>query len=183
MKRPCNFARRALPLCAAVCLGVFALPFAGAQGDAAKPASKSAAKPAAKPAKREGSLGGAGASGPFLSKDELRQCLAEQDRMKQETADVVAAQKKLAADRTEIDRVSAELDAERPKVDVSNKEAVDAYNARLQAKNKLVADYQVAAPAFNQRVDKLDADDKAFAKNCKERRYFQDEYDEIKAGK
>lgn len=184
MKRFATIGRRALPLVAAVCLGAFAAPPVFAQSDASKPAATpAAAKPAAKAAKREGSLGGAGASGAFLTKDELRQCLAEQDRMKQETADVVAAQKKLAADRAEIDRVSAELDADRPKVDVSNKEAVDAFNARLQAKNKLVADYQAAAPAFNQRVDKLDADDKAFTKNCKERRYFQDEYDEIKAGK
>ena len=63
------------------------------------------------------------------------------------------------------------------------KDAVDAFNARLQAKGKLVADYQAAAPAFNARVDKLDADDKAFTTNCRDRKYFQDEYDEIKAGK
>lgn len=181
MNRPQNFARTPLRLLVAGFVTVFALQTAMAQSGTAKPPAKSAAKPAAK--QREGSFGGGSASGPMLTKDELRQCLAEQDRMKQETADVVATQKKLAADRAEIDRVSKELDADRPNVDVSNKDAVDAFNARLQAKAKLVADYQAAAPAFNARVDKLDADEKAFTKNCRDRRYFEDEYDEIKAGK
>lgn len=140
--------------------------------------------PAAKAAKpREGSLGGGTASGPMLTKDELRQCLAEQDRLKNETTEVVATQKKLAKDRAEIERISAELDADRPKVDVSNKDAVDAFNVRLQEKGKMVADYQAAGQTFNQRVDKLDADDKSFTKDCRDRRYFEDEYDAIKAGK
>lgn len=150
----------------------------------AKTAANPPAKPAAKASKqREGSLGGGTASGPMLTKDELRQCIAEQDRLKQETSEVSATQSKLKAQRADIDRMSAELDADRPKVDVGNKEAVDAFNARLQAKGKLVADYQAAGTQFNQRVDKLDADDQAFTKNCKDRRYFEDEYDEIKAGK
>ena len=184
MNRFQNFVRRGLPLVSAALVSAFAMQAAVAQGSARKPAAAPAAKPAAKPAKpREGSLGGGSASGPLLTKDELRQCLAEQDRLKQETADVVATQRQLAKDRTEIDRVGAEIDADRPKVDVSDKAAVDAFNARLQAKGKLVADYQAAAPAFNQRIDKLDADDKAFTKNCRDRKYFEDEYDAIKAGK
>lgn len=161
------------------CVGAFALQAAMA---ADKPPPAKSAAPA-KAAKREGTIGGGTGSGPFLSKDELRACMTEQDRMKKETTDVVATQQQLAKDRAEIDRLTAELDAERPKVDVSNKEAVDAFNARLQDKGKKVSDYQATAQAFNQRVDKLDADDKAFAKSCKDRRYFEDEYDAIKAGK
>lgn len=181
MNRRQNIACTPLRLLIVACVTVFAAQAAIAQSGTAKPPAKSAAKPAAK--QREGSLGGGSASGPMLTKDELRQCLAEQDRLKQETAEVVATQKKLAADRAEIDRVSAALDADRPNVDLGNKDAVDAFNARLQAKGKLVADYQAAAPTFNARIDKLDADDKAFTKNCRDRRYFEDEYDEIKAGK
>ena len=44
-----------------------------------------------------------------------------------------------ARDRAEIDRESRALDADRPNVDVSKQDAVDAFNARLQAKGKLVA--------------------------------------------
>lgn len=189
MNRLQILARMWLPLITAGVVSVFAMQAAVAQSAATKSPAKSTAKPAAqsttKPAtkQREGSLGGGTATGPVLTKDELRQCLAEQDRLKQETSDVVATQKKLASDRAEIDRVGAAIDAERPTVDVSNGDAVDAFNARLQAKGKLVADYQAAAPAFNQRVDKLDADDKAFTKNCRDRKYFEDEYNEIKAGK
>ena len=181
MNRLQNIACTQLRLLIAGFATVFAAQAAMAQSGAPKPPAKSAAKPAAK--QREGSFGGGSASGPMLTKDELRQCLAEQDRLKQETAEVVATQKKLASDRAEIDRESRALDADRPNVDVSKQDAVDAFNARLQAKGKLVADYQAAAPAFNARIDKLDADDKAITKNCRDRRYFEDEYDEIKAGK
>jgi hypothetical protein len=41
----------------------------------------------------------------------------------------------------------------------------------------------VAAPAFNDRVDKLDAAKQSFAKDCADRRYREDDYDAIKAGK
>lgn len=180
-----SLARARWHLLLAGILGAFALQSATAadKSTPASPPAKAAAKPAKPTKAREGSLGGGSASGPMLTKDELRQCIAEQDRLKKETGEVVATQQKLAKDRAELERVSAEIDADKPKVDLSNKEAVDAFNARLQAKGKLVTDYQAAASHFNDRVDKLDADDKAFTKNCKDRRYFEDEYDEIKAGK
>ncbi len=167
------------------CLGAFALQSATAadKSTTASPPAKAAAKPAKPTKAREGSLGTGTASGPMLTKDELRQCIAEQDRLKKETSEVVTTQQKLAKDRTELERVSAEIDADKPKVDLSNKEAVDTFNARLQAKGQFVTDYKAAASQFNDRVDKLDADDKTFTKNCKDRRYFEDEFDEIKAGK
>jgi len=177
-----SMARVRWPVLLAGCLGAFALHSATAadKSTTASPPAKAAAKPTQP---REGSLGNGTSSEPMLTKDELRQCIAEQDRLKAERTEVVAIQQKLAKDRTELERVSAEIDADKPKVDLNNKEAVDAFNARLKAKGKLAADYQAAALAFNDRATKLNADDRTDTKKCKERRYFEVDYDAIKAGK
>jgi hypothetical protein len=148
----------------------------------AKTAPKTPAKAAdGKPA--EGSLGSGAGSGTLMTRDELRQCLDEQDRMKQETAAIVSTQAALAKDRAEIDRVSSAIDADRASVNRSDQAAVDAFNERWKARTKLIEAYQAAAPEFNRRVDKLDADQQAYAKNCKDRRYDEKDFNALKAAK
>ena len=66
---------------------------------------------------------------------------------------------------------------------VADEAAVNAYNARVRQRTKLVEEYRAAAPVFNARVDKLAEDRKAYAAGCADRRFFEDDYDAIKAGK
>jgi hypothetical protein len=157
-------------------------PAAGAD-TATSPSAKTPAKAPAKAASappREGSLGKG--TGALLTKDQLKQCMAEQDRMKQEGDDLVQTQAALAKTRSDIERLGSELDAEKATVDRSNQVAVDAYNERLRSRAKMIEDYKIAAPQFNQRVDKLSADRQGYAKDCADRRYLEEDYDAIKAG-
>jgi len=147
-----------------------------------RPPAKSPAK-AADAKSPAGSLGKGSGSGPLLTREELRQCMTEQDRMKKETADIVLTQAALARDRAEIDRVSAAIDADRAGVDRSDQAAVDAFNERANARTKLIEAYRAAAPQFNQRVDKLEADQQAYDKACTDRRYDEQDMNAIKAGK
>lgn len=166
---------RGLALAAAVAF-TLAGPFARAADAPAKaPAKPAAAKP------REGSLGKG--SGPLLTREQLRQCMAEQERVKQEGSAAAEAQAALAKERSEIDRLGAELDADRATLDRTSPAAVDGFNERARARDKRVADYLAATPLFNERVDKLDADKEAYRKACADRRYFEDDFDAIKAGK
>lgn len=142
----------------------------------AKPAAKSAAP-------REGSFGKGTSTLPFLTRDQLRQCLAEQDRIKTESADLAQAQARLDKDRADIERLGTELAADKAKVDTSDEAAVNAYNERARQRAKRIEDFKAAAPLFNQRVDKLVADRQAFATACADRRYFEDDLDDIKAGR
>jgi hypothetical protein len=172
---------RLLALAASACLTIVAPAALGA--DAAAPAGtvkRPAKAPAARPAEATGQASGANA---LLTRDELRQCVTERERMKQETADIVQAQAALARDRAEIDRVSASIDADRGGVDRGDQAAVDAFNERAKARTRLIEAYQAAAPKFNQRIDKLDADKQAYAKACDDRRYDEKDLDAIKAGK
>jgi hypothetical protein len=152
--------------------------------DATSPPAKAATPKASTKAASQPREGGFGkGSGPLLSREQLRQCLTEQDRLKQEAADVLQTQKTLESDRAEIDRTGVELKADKDTLDRTSQAAIDAFNARIQAREKQVEAYKVAAPAFNDRVDKLDAAKQSFAKDCADRRYREDDYDAIKAGK
>lgn len=138
---------------------------------------------AASPKPREGSFGKGSSTLPLLTRDELRQCMNEQDRIKKEGADLAQAQARMDGERSEIERMGTELEADKAKVDVSDEAAVNAYNARVRQRTKLVEEYRAAAPVFNARVDKLAEDRKAYAAGCADRRFFEDDYDAIKAGK
>ena len=174
---------RSLALVTGLALAL-AAPLASAADAPVKAPNTAPAKTPAKAADakpREGSLGKG--SGPLMTREQLRQCLAEQERLKQEGAAAAQAQGVLAKDRADIDRLGAELEADKASLDRTSQAAVDGYNERARARDKRVADYVAAAPLFNQRVDTLDAAKEAYAKDCASRRYFEDDYDAIKAGK
>lgn len=170
-------ASAACALSAVPAIAADAVPAAGTKAPA-KPPAKAAVVPA-----REGSLGKGKASGPLLTREQLRQCMAEQDRLKQEATSLVQAQAEFGKTRAEIDRQGAEIAAELATLDRTSQAAVDAYNAKLRDRAKLSEGYQAAAPAFNERVDKLDADKQAFTKDCADRRYLDDDFDAVKGGK
>ena len=174
---------RALAVGAAFAL---AAPVRAADAPVPKPPATAAAKAAAKPAdakSREGSLGKGTASGPLLTREQLRQCIAEQDRLKQEAADALQTQRGLDKDRVEIDRLGVVLKTDLESLDRTSQAAIDAFNARVQEREKMAEAYRAATPVFNQRVDKLEADRESFAKDCADRRYREDDFDAIKAGK
>ena len=162
------------------------LPPALAAGPAASPpAAKAPAKAAATPSAnaKPGEAPVGKGSGPVMSRDELRRCMTEDDRLKKETADILETQKSMQQNRSEIDRLGAELEAEKATVDRSSQAAVDAFNEKSRARGKLIEDYKAAAPLFNERVDKLAAGQQGYAKGCGDRKYLESDYDDIKAGK
>ncbi len=183
MNRPC-FASRQRILTWTLSLGCALVAPVAIGADASSAPTKAATPKASTKAAAQPREGGFGKSnGPLLTRDQLRQCMTEQDRLKQETADILQTQKALEIDRAEIDRTGVELKADKETLDRTSQAAIDAFNAKIQAREKQVEAYKVAAPAFNDRFDKLDAAKQAFAKDCADRRYREDDYDAIKAGK
>lgn len=185
------------PRCAAVLALACALCVSAARAADTPPAKAKAAasapaggstgtRPVAKPteaAPREGAFGKGTSTLPILTKDQLRQCVAEQDRMKKEGNDLAQAQAKMEKDRAEIERLGAELEADKAKVDTTDEAAVNAYNDRARQRTKMIEEFKGGAPAFNARVDKLVVDRQAYAAACADRRFFEEDYEAIKAGK
>jgi uncharacterized protein involved in exopolysaccharide biosynthesis len=154
------------------------LPLAAAVGLALAGASAHAASP-----KREATLGGGKGSGPIMSMAQLRTCVAQQSRIQGQNDEMAKAQQQLTTDRAEIDRNSAALKDELAALDRTNEEAVKAYVAKAQAHDKVIDDYQARVPQFNTQVEALQAQRAAYAKDCEGRRYLEDDYKDIKAGK
>lgn len=162
---PAPLARRLLPLFAA--------------GLALAAASVLAAPP--KP--REGALGGGKAGGPIMSMVQLRACVGQQNRIQAGNEEAAKVQQQLTAERAEIDGEAELLKKDLPGVDRTNQGAIDAYVARAQAHDKRIDAHEARVPLFNAQVEALNAERAAYAKACEGRRYLEDDYKDIKAGK
>ena len=149
------------------CLCVMALLCAAVSQAADKPAS----------------FGKGKATGPLLSRAQLRECLAQQGRLQTLSADASKLQAGMAADEAEIKRLDAAHKEKFVSLDRTSAEAVAAYNTESQQLDKLIDAYNANTPAFNAKVEALQAERTSFAKDCDNRNY--DEKDElaIKNGK
>lgn len=130
---------------------------------------------------KEGSIGKG--TGAMLSKEQLRSCLARKPRLAEQEADLLKEQNALAAIKEDVARSGEALKTKLETVDRTSAEAVAAYNEQTEARDKQIDDYQARATAFNTRVDASKVDREAYAKNCENRRYLEDDEIAIKRGK
>ncbi len=125
---------------------------------------------------KEGAFGKPKPGSLLLSRSELRECLAQKERVHVLRDETVKLQAQLAQDKEEITRRGDDLKDRLAVLDRASQEAVDKYNLDAVARDKLIDVYEAAVPAFNTKVETLAADRDAFVKNCDNRRY--DEKDE-----
>ena len=132
---------------------------------------------------KEATFGGGKGSGAFLTKNQLRDCMAQQAKVKQTSADMQAMQDKLNADKADIGKAGETLKADLEALDRTSPEAVNAYNERAVARDKRSDEYQQQVDQVNGRVDAVRAEREAFSKACENRRYFEDDEIAIRKGK
>jgi hypothetical protein len=132
---------------------------------------------------REGSFGSPRANSPLLTRAQLRDCLGQQDRVRSASQALAAEQARLGASKTELERLGATLKEELVTLDRTNAEAVAAYNAQVEKRDKMIDDYQDGVPAYNAKVEALKTDQAAFATACGNRRYDESEEALIRQGK
>jgi hypothetical protein len=136
-----------------------------------------------KPAKKEGSFGTGKASGAYLTKDQLRACMARQDKVKAQDAELLKEQAAIAAQKAEITRTGDELKAKLETIDRTSADAIGAYNDAVTARDQQIDAYQARVTAFNNGVDANQAEHDAFGQNCASRRYFEEDEIAIRKGK
>ena len=162
---------RRLPL-----LPCFATPLVAAALTLATAPVGAADKP-----KKEGSFGAAKAGG-YLTKEQLRGCLSQQTRVTQQEAGLQQEKGALGAQKTELlgegDALKVRLDA----LDRTNAEAVAAYNEQAKSRDDRVDQHQARAGVFNERVEAHQLQREAFAKDCSNRRFFEEDEIAIKQG-
>jgi hypothetical protein len=132
---------------------------------------------------RSAQLGTGKAVGKFMTRDELRVCLAAKDKLAQWKTDAPAQRAALAAEKDALSKSGNELTTALDALDHSNAEAVNAFNEKSRAHDQAIDAFKARADAFNAHVaaDKADAD--AYAASCENRRYFAEDEAAIKKGR
>ncbi|MBX3618749.1 MAG: hypothetical protein KF891_01980 [Rhizobacter sp.] len=136
----------------------------------------------AAPHKRKSAVVGQG-DGPIMSMAELRACMARQTRLSTQRQETVQAQAQMNTEGEALSKEGEALKAELETIDRTNKELLEDYVARAKAHDAHVDDYQARVPAFNAKVEALGTEQAAYSKACEGRRYLEDDYTDIKAGK
>lgn len=132
---------------------------------------------------RLGVFGSGKGSGPLLTKAELKECLALQQRIAGDNDESVKERDGIERDKAEIARVSDELKTERGTVDLTQQEAVDRFNDKLRARDGMVKAWKGRVAAFNQRVESMKSDREGWARRCDGRRFDQVDEEELQKGR
>ena len=126
---------------------------------------------------KEASFGKGKGSGPLLTRAQLRDCMAQQDRTQAAASDNAKHRAELDREKADITAEGAALKDQLAALDRSSQEAVDQYNEKAAARDKRIDAFEARANEFNQKVEALQTQRTAFAAACENRRY--DEADEI----
>ncbi|HSC62822.1 MAG TPA: hypothetical protein VLD35_04255 [Caldimonas sp.] len=132
-----------------------ALMAAGAHG-----ADKKPAPPAAAPAKT-----------PLLTPEQLRDCVAQKEKVTKDTEAAVKSKAAVAAQKAEIDSTGKALEDEAATLDRTSEDAVAAFNAKVIERNGKVDAYRARAEAYNVEVESVLAAKDAYEKACANRRF------------
>ena len=133
--------------------------------------------------KKQGAFGTGKAVGAYLTRDQLRACLAQHAQTTRRDAALQQEQAALTNAKAEIARSGDVLKLQLEVVDRTQADAVAAYNEQAQARDQQIDDYQARVTAFNARVDARQAERDAYTKGCDNRRYFEEDEIAIKKGK
>lgn len=144
------------------------------------------AKPAATPAAESGTvltLGKGKPAGTLLTRDQLRACLKSQTAIKADSDALIKEKNELAIQKADMDRLEAELVAERATVDATKEDNVGAYNDKLNAAKARSAALRERQLGFNTKVDAYQAGSDGFKRDCADRPYAELDWFAIQRGK
>ena len=146
--------------------GLAALPAAEA---ADPPPAKSATAPAAKT--------------PILTPAQLQACVNHRERLHAQTDDALKDKAMIEAEKAEIARLGTSLAEELTTLDRTSETAVDAYNAKVGERDKLIDNYQARVAAYNTKAETVKATKEGYEKQCENRRYDERDLNDLKRSK
>jgi hypothetical protein len=126
---------------------------------------------------------GARYKGPVLTRDQLRQCVAEQRAINASEAELDRLQASLAKSEAAINRLEAQINAQEPLVDRYSQASVDSFNALIARHKHLVATHNTKLPSANARVEQVNAAVARFNEKCAEHVYYERDMQAVLAGK
>jgi len=124
-----------------------------------------------------------GASAPLLTAAQLHDCMNQKDKLHAQKDDVLKDKAALDADKNAMSGAETALSKDVETLDKTNAEAVDAYNARVRARDQMLETYKSKVDVYNAKVDAVTASQGTYSKACENRRYDQRQLSDPKANK
>jgi len=123
------------------------------------------------------------AKSAVLTPEQLRDCVAQKDKLARDTDAALKTKAEVAAQKAEIDSAGKALEEEATTLDRTSEDAVNAYNAKVLARNDKVEAYRAKAEAYNVAADGVIAGKDAYDKACVNRRYDERDLSDLQKKK
>jgi hypothetical protein len=108
---------------------------------------------------------------PILTPKQLRDCVAQKDKLHAQTDDALKDKAAIEADKAEIESSASALGAEVSTLDRTSASAVESYNGKVGERDKLIEGYQAKVAAYNVKAETVKQTKDAYEKACELRRY------------
>jgi len=151
-----------------IALATLLLALSGASGAQEKAGARAPAK---------------GAKAAVLTPAQLRDCMAQKERLTRQTDAALAVKAQIDSERAEIEQLNAALAGEKPVLDLTSAEAVGAFNAKVERRDKLLDAYQASVGTFNAQAGEVKTTKAAYENACENRRYDDRDLDDLKRRK
>ena len=112
---------------------------------------------------------------PLLTPAQTRDCFNQKERLHAQVDDAFKDKAPIESMKAEITSTGTSLAEQVATLDKTSAEAVDAYNAKVQARDKLIDDYQSKVAAYNVKAEAVQTTKDNYEKSCELRRYDERE--------
>jgi hypothetical protein len=119
----------------------------------------------------------------LLTPAQLRDCLNQKERLHAQTDDALKDKASIETDKAEIAHTATSLGDELATLDKSSAEAVDAYNGKVEQRDKLIEGYQAKVTAYNLKAETVKATKEGYERSCELRRYDERDMTDVKRKK
>lgn len=126
---------------------------------------------------------GARHKGPVLTREQLRECVAEQNFINVSEAELERLQASIAQSEASINGLEAQINMQEPLVDRYSQESINSFNALIDRHKRLVAAHNAKLPDTNNRVQQINTFVQKFNEKCADRVYYESDMQAILAGK
>jgi hypothetical protein len=119
----------------------------------------------------------------ILTPAQLQECVKQKERLHAQTEDALKDKAQIEAEKAEIGRLGTSLSDELATIDRSSEDAVAAYNAKVDQRDKLIDAYQSRVGAYNTKAEQVKATKDSYEKACENRRYDERDLNDLKRKK
>lgn len=124
---------------------------------------------------------GAGHAGPVMSRDELRFCVNQDDRIDNLEQAITELEGAAASERLQLEASERALADAKAGVDVYSQQSVDGFNRMVDRHAELVDQYNATLPRVNEKISVRNEAVHTYNTVCAERAYYEDDLAAVNA--